>query len=53
MDTAQWEAHQKFVREQVLPAAIRAALAKPMTEDERKTAEEYKRIFDGDDACPS
>lgn len=39
----------KYCREVVIPAAMQAHLSKPMTEAERKTAEEYKRIFDGPD----
>jgi hypothetical protein len=50
-DSIQWAAHQKFVREKVLPAAIRAALAKPMTDEDKLYIEELKRIYDGEPPC--
>jgi len=45
MNKEQWEAHSKYVHDVILPAAIKAALARPMTEDEHRDMEEYQHIF--------
>lgn len=45
MSKDQWKAHCKFIREVIRPAAIRAALARPMTEDDKRSLEEYERLF--------
>lgn len=37
----------KYLFQVVIPAAIKAALSKPMTDAEKKSAEELKRIYDG------
>jgi hypothetical protein len=47
MDASQWKAHHKFIREVALPAAVRVALAKPMTAAEKRSMKEYERIFNG------
>jgi hypothetical protein len=36
----------KYLFQVVIPAAVKAAISKPMTEAERKSAEELKRIYD-------
>lgn len=51
MNQDQWDAHFKFIDEVVKPAAIKAALARPMTEAERKSMEEYVRIFNDPDTA--
>jgi hypothetical protein len=38
-----------FCREVVIPAAVKAALARSMTEAEQKFVEDLKRIYDGDE----
>lgn len=49
MNKEQWAIHSKFVHEVILPAAIKAALARPMTKRDEEFIEGLKNIYDGEE----
>lgn len=51
MNNEQWAAHSKFVHDVIWPAAVKAALVRPMTKRDEEFIEELKNIYDGEETA--